>query len=50
MNTKQHGLILGVVDLMLPVICLPGRHFISKIAVLQLYIQFKPEFTAIWLC
>jgi hypothetical protein len=47
MNTKEYGLTLGVVDLLLPVICLAGRRFESKIAVLRLYTQFKPEITAI---
>jgi hypothetical protein len=46
MNIKQHGLILGVVDL-LPVICWADRHIASKIAALRLNMQFKPEFTAI---
>jgi hypothetical protein len=49
MNNKEHRLILGVVDLLLPVIYLAGRHFVSKIAV-QLYIKFQLDFTAIWSC
>jgi hypothetical protein len=46
-NTKDRGLMLGVVGRLLPVICLAGRHFVSIIAVFRLYIQFQPEFTVI---